>query len=57
MLKENGDIEPFEGKRNDLLRLMGAQSDKVDKYIKANKLDIADRNEFVQVVAYYNSLF
>jgi hypothetical protein len=56
MLQENGNIEPFIGKRNDLLRLMGNESIKVEKYIKANKLDITDRNEFTQIVQYYNSL-
>ncbi len=57
LLKENGSIEPFEGKRNDLLRLMGPYSEQVEKYMRSNKLSIDDRNEFVQTVQYYNSLF
>ena len=57
LLKEDGSIEPFIGKRNDLVRLMGPHGEQVEKYIKANKLDLADRNEFVQIVTYYNSLF
>jgi hypothetical protein len=57
LLKESGDIEIFEGKRNDLLNLMDPHSDQVAKYIKANRLDLTDRNEFVQIVTYYNSLF
>jgi hypothetical protein len=57
LLKENGSIDIFEGKRNDLLDLMEPYSDEVAKYIKANRLDLADRNEFVQIVTYYNSLF
>lgn len=57
LLKEDGSIEPFVGKRNDLLRLMGPHSDQVEKYIRANKLSMDDRNEFVQIVLYYNSLF
>jgi hypothetical protein len=57
LLKEDGSIEPFEGKRNDLLRLMSPFNEKVEKYIKANKLDITDRNEFVQIVTFYNSLY
>lgn len=56
MLQENGNIEPFIGKRSDLLRLMGNASMQVEKYIKANKLDITDRNEFTQIVQYFNSL-
>jgi len=57
MLNENGSIEPFAGKRNDLLRMMGAHASTVEKYVRSNKLDIADRSEFVQIVQYYNSLF
>lgn len=57
LLKENGSIEPFEGKRADLVRLMGDKGQLVEKYMKSNKLDLTDRNEFVQIVQYYNSLF
>ncbi len=57
MLKENGSIEPFQGKRNDLVRMMGQEGSQVEKYIKSNRLDMTDRNEFVQIVTYYNSLF
>lgn len=57
MLNENGSIEPFAGKRNDLLRMMGAHASTVEKYARSNKLDVADRTEFVQIVQYYNSLF
>jgi len=56
LLKEDGSIEPFVGKRNDLIRLMGKQGPQVEKYIKVNKLDINDRNEFTQIIQYYNSL-
>lgn len=57
LLKENGSIEPFNGKRTDLIRLMGDKGKLVEKYMKSNKLDVTDRNEFVQSVQYYNSLF
>ncbi len=57
LLKENGSIEPFDGKRADLVRLMGDKGQLVEKYMKSNKLDLTDRNEFVQIVQYYNSLF
>lgn len=57
LLKENGSIEPFDGKRADLARLMGDKGQLVEKYMKSNKLDLTDRNEFVQIVQYYNSLF
>ncbi len=57
LLKENGTIDPFDGKRADLVRLMGDKGQLVEKYMKSNKLDLNDRNEFVQAVQYYNSLF
>lgn len=56
LLNEDGSIQPFVGKRADLIRLMGNQGTQVEKYIRANKLDITDRNEFTQIVQYYNSL-
>ena len=56
LLNDSGNIEPFVGKRNDLVALMGNKGPLVEKYMKANKLDLTDRSEFVQVVMYYNSL-
>jgi hypothetical protein len=56
LLNEDGSIQPFLGKRADLLRLMGNQGSQVEKYIRANKLDITDRGEFTQIVQYYNTL-
>jgi hypothetical protein len=55
-LKENGDIEEFHGNRNDLLSLMGKNGKQVQKYIKANRLKIDDKEDFTKVVGYYNSL-
>jgi hypothetical protein len=57
LLQDNGNIDQFVGKRNDLLELMGNKSEAVEKYIKANKLSVDDKYEFAQIVAYYNSLF
>ncbi len=56
LLNESGTTEPFVGKRADLIRLMGNKGSQVEKYIKSNKLDFTDRNEFTQIVQYYNSL-
>ncbi|MDZ4716202.1 MAG: hypothetical protein SH819_12110 [Cytophagales bacterium] len=56
LLKENGTIQPFVGKRSDLVAMMGNNGSMVQKYIKANKLDITDRNDFTQIISYYNSL-
>ena len=57
LLNEKGFIEPFNGKKNDLIYLMGNQGDPVERYMKTNKLNIDHKYEFAQVVDYYNSLF
>lgn len=57
LLKEDGSIEPFVGKRNDLVLLMGNKGEMVEKYMKVNKLDLDDKYEFGQIIAYYNSLY
>jgi hypothetical protein len=56
LLKENGEIQPFTGKRNDLLGLMGNKSVTVEKYIKSNKLSVDNKYQFADIVKYYNSL-
>jgi len=56
LLKENGDIETFTGKRSDLLELMGNKSVTVEKYIKSNKLSVDNKYQFADIVKYYNSL-
>ena len=57
LLNEKGFIEPFNGKKSDLIYLMGNQGDPVERYMKTNKLNIDHKYEFAQVVDYYNSLF
>ncbi|MEO5600949.1 MAG: hypothetical protein ABIR06_08485 [Cyclobacteriaceae bacterium] len=56
-LKEDGTIEDFKGKKNDLLDLMGNKVNSVEKYIKANRLDFDDKYDVARMVAYYNTLF
>lgn len=56
LLNEGGAIEPFIGKKADLLALMGNKSKLVEKYMKVNKLNVTDRTEFVQIIQYYNTL-
>ncbi len=56
-LNEKGVIEPFTGKKGDLIYLMGNMGDPVEKYMKTNKLNIDQKYEFSQIVDYYNSLF
>jgi hypothetical protein len=56
-LKETGDIEEFNGTKNDLLNAMGKRGDEVEDYIRANHLRFEDKSDFARIVAYYNSLF
>jgi len=57
LMKENGMIVPFTGKKNDLIELMGTKGDEVAKFAKKNRLDFDKKYEASQMVAYYNSLF
>jgi hypothetical protein len=56
LLDENGDITPFNGKKHELLNMMGHKADEVEKFIRNNRLRIEEKNDFSRIVAYYNSL-
>lgn len=56
-LDDTGNISEFAGNKNDLLNMMKAKSDEVEKYIKTNKLRYDDKYDFARIIAYYNSLF
>lgn len=56
-MDEKGKITEFSGKRPDLMALMGRHADTIDKYMKSNRLRLDNRNHFVRIIAYYNSLF
>ena len=57
LLKENGNIEEYRGKKNDWYELMRGKEDEVQKYVRANRLDLDEKYELTQAVNYYNSLF
>jgi hypothetical protein len=57
ILKENGDIEEFKGKKNDWYQLMRNKADEVEGYVKSNRLDFDDKYELGKIIAYYNSLY
>jgi hypothetical protein len=57
LLRENGQIEEYLGKKSDWLELMGSKAEDVEKYAKANRLDFDSKAELARIVAYYNSLF
>lgn len=57
ILKENGDIEEFNGKKHDWYDLMRNKANEVESYVKTNRLDFDEKYELSRIVAYYNSLF
>jgi hypothetical protein len=57
ILKENGDIEEFTGKKNDWYELMRNKTDEVERYVKSNRLDFNDKYELARIISFYNSLY
>ncbi len=57
LLRENGQIEEYLGKKSDWLELMGNKAEDVEKYAKANRLNFDNKSELARIVSYYNSLF
>jgi hypothetical protein len=57
LLKPNGNIEEFIGKKNDWLGLMENKEEDVKAFAKENRLDFDDKYELTRIVEYYNSLF
>jgi hypothetical protein len=55
-LNTRGDIESFSGQKNELLQRMGNQSDKVEKFIRTNRLRVDEKYDLARIIAYYNSL-
>lgn len=57
LLQENGDIEEFQGKKNDWIYMMGNRGSDVQKYVKSNKLDFDDKKDLTKIIEYYNGFF
>jgi hypothetical protein len=57
LLQENGEIEEFQGKKNDWIYMMGNRGSDVQKYVKSNKLDFDDKKDLTKIVEYYNGFF
>lgn len=57
LLKENGNIESFSGKKNDWYDLMGNRANDVHDYVKDNKLSFDRKYDVKQIIEYYNSFF
>lgn len=56
-LDEKGTIAPFDGDKRDLLDKMGKHEEQVEDFIKANRLRMDEKYDFVKIVAHYNSFF
>ncbi len=57
LLKENGNIEDFSGKRSDWLDLMGKRADEVHDFAKDSRLDFDKKYDLKRIIDYYNSFF
>jgi hypothetical protein len=56
LLKPNGAIEDFVGKKSDWLRLMDNKEKDVRDFAKDNRLDFEEKYELIRIIDYYNSL-
>jgi hypothetical protein len=57
LLKPNGKIEEFIGKKNDWLSVMENKETEVREFAKENRLEFDDKYELTRIVEFYNSLF
>jgi hypothetical protein len=57
LLKPNGNIEEFMGKKSDWLSTMDDKETEVKEFAKQNRLDFESKYELTRLVEYYNSLF
>jgi hypothetical protein len=57
LLKEDGLIQEFKGKRNDFYELMGSKKEDVREFVKKNKLDFDNEYDIARMIEFYNSLF
>ena len=55
-LNDKGQVEPFSGKKNDLLDLMAKRDNEIKRFIKSRKIDLDYKYELAQVFTYYNSI-
>ena len=56
LLKPDGTISEFEGRKSEWLRLMESREKEVKGFAKDNKLDFEDKYELARIIEYYNSL-
>jgi len=57
ILKPDGNIEEFRGRRSDWMDLMGTKAEDVHDYAKKNRLDWDTKYQLKLIIDYYNSFF
>jgi hypothetical protein len=57
ILADKGTINPFSGKKGELLDLMDNRNDEIKKFIKINRLNLDYKYDLARTFEYYNSLF
>ncbi len=57
LLKEDGTITEFKGRKNDWYDLMPNKKSEVEKFAKANRLSLEEKYELSRVIEFYNSLY
>jgi hypothetical protein len=57
ILKEDGTITEFKGKKNDWYDLMPNKKSEVERFAKDNRLSLEEKYELSRVIEYYNSLY
>lgn len=55
-LNSQGEIMPYTEKKDDLYQILGKHRDKVEQYVKENRLKHDRHRDLVRITAYYNSL-
>ncbi len=56
-IDKSGRIQEFNGKKNDLLRIMSKRGPEMRQYLREQNLKLDRLDHLVKICSYYNSLF
>lgn len=57
VLDEKGNINPFSGKKTDLLELMQYRDEEIKRFMRTSNVNMERKSDVVRTFAYYNALF
>jgi hypothetical protein len=57
ILNDKGSVEDLSSRRADIMSLFGKHEKNINDYMKENRLRLDDKQDFIRILAYYNSLF